>query len=86
VPDDVGAGLLGDDDGLTGRGLGDRRGGAGPVTVQMKLTALVPPDGVVAVTVTACLPVAEADIVPVIRPRLLTERPRGRPAALKDGG
>ena len=85
---EVGAGELGDGDGdgLVGPGVGDGDGAAALVTVQMKLAEAVPPDGVVAVTVTPCLPVAEADMVPVIRPRLLIDRPRGSPVAVKAGG
>ena len=76
---DVGVGLL-------GVGAGDGGGDTWPVTVQVKLTESVPPDGVLAVTVTACPPVAAAEIVPLIRPWWLIERPRGRPAAVKAGG
>ena len=76
---DVGVGLL-------GVGAGDGGGDTWPVTVQVKLTESVPPDGVLAVTVTACPPVAAAVIVPLIRPRSLIDRPRGRPAAVKAGG
>jgi len=82
----VGVGLLGVGVGLLGVGAGDGGGDTWPVTVQVKLTESVPPDGVLAVTVTACPPVAAAVIVPLIRPRSLIDRPRGRPAAVKAGG
>lgn len=56
----VGVGLLGVGVGLPGLGAGDGGGDTWPVTVQVKLTESVPPDGVLAVTVTACPPVAAA--------------------------
>ena len=82
----VGVGLLGVGVGLPGLGVGDGGGDTWPVTVQVKLTESMPPDGVLAVTVTACPPVAAAVIVPLIRPRSLFDRPRGRPAAVKACG
>jgi len=85
----VGVGLPGVGVGVGLPGLGDGDGGGGdtwPVTVQVKLTESVPPDGVLAVTITACPPVAPAEILPLIRPRSLIDRPRGRPAAVKAGG
>ena len=82
----VGVGLAGVGVGLPGLGVGDGGGDTWPVTVQVKLTESMPPDGVLAVTVTACPPVAAAVIVPLIRPRSLIDRPRGRPAAVKAGG
>jgi hypothetical protein len=72
--------------GLLGPGVGDGGGDTWPVTVQVKFTESVPPDGVLAVTVTTCPLVAAAEIVPLIRPRSLIDRPRGRPAAAKAGG
>jgi hypothetical protein len=82
----AGAGLLSAGAGLPELGAGDGVGGTWPVTVQVKLTEPAPPDGVLAVTVTVCLPAAEAEMVPVIRPRPVIDKPRGRPAAVKAGG
>ena len=81
--EDAGTGSLGDGDGDAD---GDGDGDGVPVTVQLKLTEPVPPDGVVAVMVTACSPVPAAVMVPVIRPLPLIDRPPGRPAAVNAGG
>jgi hypothetical protein len=74
----------GDGEGLLGLGLGDG-GGAGAVTFQVKVTEPVPPDGFLAVMVTAYSPRAPAGMVPLIRPLPLIDRPGGRPVAVKAG-
>jgi hypothetical protein len=51
----------------------------------VKLTEPVPPDGYVAVTVTPYPPDAADDMVPLISPSLLIDRPGGRFDAAKPG-
>jgi len=70
-----------------GEGEGDGGGGGRlDVTVQVKLTEPMPPDGSVAVTVTAYLPDAADDMVPLISPLPLIDRPGGRSDAVQRGG
>jgi hypothetical protein len=78
------------DGGREGGGDGDEDGdSAGDgwlgVTVHRKLTEPVAPDEEVAVTVTSYVPAAVDEIVPVISPPLLIDKPGGRPDAANCG-
>jgi hypothetical protein len=91
-----GAGV-GDSDGDAESDGGSRKGGDGDeggdsdgdgwldVTVQRKLTEPVAPDEDVAVTVTSYVPAAVDEMVPVISPPLLIDKPGGRPDAANCG-
>jgi hypothetical protein len=89
VGESAGGSRNGDGDGGEG-GDGDEGGGSGgdgwlDVTVQRKVTEPVAPDEDVAVTVTSCVPDAAGDMVPVISPLLLIDKPGGRPDAANRG-
>jgi hypothetical protein len=81
--EDEAVGDAGDGD---GEAAGDGAGEAGLfVTVQVKLTEPVPPDGFIALTVAAYRPEADGEMVPLISPSALIDRPGGRLAAVKSG-
>jgi hypothetical protein len=89
VGESAGGSRNGDGDGGEG-GDGDEGGGSGgdgwlDVTVQRKLTEPVAPDEDVAVTVTSYVPDAVGDMVPVISPLLLIDKPGGRSDAANCG-
>jgi hypothetical protein len=78
------------DGGREGGGDGDEDGDSDGdgwlgVTVHRKLTEPVAPDGEVAVTVTSYVPAAVDEIVPVISPPLLIDKPGGKPDAANCG-
>lgn len=82
----------GDEGGVSagGGGDGDEGGdsagdGLLDVTVHRKPTEPVAPDAAVAVTVTLYVPAAVDEMVPVIRPLLLIDKPGGRPVAANRG-
>jgi hypothetical protein len=90
VGDPVGD-AVGDGDAAVVRGDGEAEGDGEADgwlpgrTVQLKVTEPLPPDALTAVTVTSYLPLAFAEIVPLISPLALIVRPGGRSCAVYCG-